>query len=101
MGLSSRGAAVISIGESVVTMSVISPPASPCCGSVDEASGDDSMVVVGSVVFRPSSSSSPSSSASLESLSDSSLIASLTLSKTSTLADADATGRARRPRITA
>lgn len=49
-----------------------------------------------------SSAPSSSSSASLEEseLSDSSLMASLTLSKTSTLARADATGRARLPRIT-
>jgi hypothetical protein len=56
-----------------------------------------------SATFVPSSSPSPSSSASLEEseLSDSSLIASLTLSRISTRAREDATGRARRPRITA
>ena len=53
--------------------------------------------------LRPSSSSPPSSSASLElsEISESSLIASLMLSSTSTVAREDATGRTLRPRMTA
>lgn len=56
-----------------------------------------------SVGLRPSSSSPPSSSASLElsETSDSSLIASLMLASTSTVARDDATGRTLRPRMTA
>lgn len=72
-------------------------------GSVTDCSGDDSVAIVFVFVgFRASSSSPPSSSASLElsELSDSSCIASLILSRTSTVARADATGRALRPLMT-
>ena len=72
-------------------------PSVPWVGRVPDASGDTL-----SDDFCVSSSSPPSSSASLESeLSDSSCIASFTLSNTSTVARDEATGRARRPRMTA
>lgn len=69
-------------------------------GKVVDCSGEDSVLSEG---LRPSSSSPPSSSASLElsEISDSSLIASLMLSSTSTVAREDATGRTLRPRMTA
>ena len=70
-----------------------------CVGTVPVASGD---ILSLSGDLCVSSSSPPSSSASLESeLSDSSCMASFTLSSTSTVARDEATGRARRPRITA
>lgn len=70
-------------------------------GRVVDCSGEDSIALP--VDLRPSSSSPPSSSASLElsDVSDSSLIASLMLSSTSTVAREDATGRTLRPRMTA
>ena len=72
-------------------------PSVPWVGRVPDASGDTL-----SDDFCVSSSSPPSSSASLESeLSDSSCMASFTLSNTSTVARDEATGRARRPRMTA
>src|SRR5258708_29548706 len=71
----------------------------PCVGTVPVASGD--ILSLSGDLFV-SSSSPPSSSASLESeLSHSSCMASFTLSNTSTVARDEATGRARRPRITA
>lgn len=71
-------------------------------GAGGPGSGGDSEAIV-SGIFLPSSLPSPSSSASLEEseLSDSSFMASLTLSRISTLARAEATGRARLPRMTA
>lgn len=70
-------------------------------GRVVDCSGEDSVAL--SEGLRPSSSSPPSSSASLElsKTSDSSLIASLMLSSTSTVARENATGRTLRPRMIA
>ena len=77
-----------SLGSSVLCVSMVLVAS----GGILSLSGD----------LCVSSSSPPSSSASLESeLSDSSCMASFTLSRTSTVAKDEATGRARRPRITA